>query len=371
MENLRLGLLLHFYQPWWQFPAVLQKITEQCYRPILKLVNEINGFCFTANINLSLLDLLEKDFPDVITGFREAIAAGKIELMSSPAQHPILPLIPEFLQRAQIEDDENRKSGQFGIKRNCQGFYLPEMAFSRNDIELFRSYGHWWSVIDDGLFMTQDVSGSPPFDRIITYNGFKMFMRSRFWSNLISFDHPSFNDLRSKMEHDIPPWTKNAPAYLTIAMDAETFGHHPGDLLERLLKPMLYEWAGSRISSLEDISQNFPTHRVPYIPDSSWSTSADDLVRSDPYPLWKSRFNIYHLKLWELVNMALEYFEHDRQSCLMMTSSCHWWWISRDHWNPDFMVRGAKKAIELIRAHASKDEADRAERIYRELRELH
>ena len=40
LNNLRLAFLLHFYQPWWQYDVVLEKIVNQCYRPILKLVRE-------------------------------------------------------------------------------------------------------------------------------------------------------------------------------------------------------------------------------------------------------------------------------------------------------------------------------------------
>ena len=122
MENLKIGLLLHFYQPWWQSPAILHKIVNQCYRPILELVNSSDRFCFTANINLSLLELLDNSFTDVIEGFREAVEKGKIELMGSPAHHPILPLIPEFLQRAQIQADKEDKQKRFGLKPNSKGF---------------------------------------------------------------------------------------------------------------------------------------------------------------------------------------------------------------------------------------------------------
>ena len=371
MDNLKIGLFLHFYQPWWQFPTVLHQVSDQCYRPILRLLNDTDGFCFTANINLSLLDLLENDFSDISSGFKEAADNGKIELVSSPAQHPILPLIPEFLQRAQIEDDEKRKESQFGIRRNCRGFYFPEMAFARKDVGLLRDYGYKWTVIDDKLFGAKNGPGSVPFNHIITYEGFKIFMRSRTWSNTISFDHPTFDEFRSRLEHDISDWTKGAPAYLIIAMDAETFGHHPGDLFERLLKPMLINWAGSKIVPLETIGQNFPTRSVSYLPDSSWSTELDDLDRSNPYPLWKSRFNIYHLKLWELVGLALGHFDHCREDCLRITSSCHWWWISRNNWNPDFMKLGAKKAVEIVRQYGSSEEIATAEKLYQELKELH
>jgi len=370
MENFKIGLLLHFYQPWWQFPTVLHQISNQCYRPILRLVNEIDGFCFTANVNLSLLELLDNSLSDVKSGFKDAVEMGKIELMGSPAQHPILPLIPEFLQRAQIEEDEKRKESQFDIKRNCRGFFLPEMAFARKDIGLLKECGYRWTVIDDKLFGAKNPS-AVPYNHIITHEGFKIFMRSRLWSNIISFDHSTFDEFKSRLERDMVGWTKGAPAYLIIAMDAETFGHHTFDLFEKFLKPMLLNWAGSKIVPIETIGQNFPTRSVSYLHDSSWSTELDDLERSNPYPLWKSRFNIYHLKLWELVELALNHFDHCREDCLKITSSCHWWWISRNNWNPDFMKFGAKKAIEIIRNHGYPEEISNAEKIYKELKELH
>lgn len=368
MENLKIGFLLHFYQPWWQFPSVLQKIAGQCYRPILELVNNTDGFCFTANVNLSLLELLENDFPDVAAGFRGAAGSGKIELMGSPAQHPIFPLIPQFLQEAQIEEDEKKKESRFSIKRNSKGFYLPEMAFSRNDIPVLKDYDYRWSVIDDEPYRA--VNGSVPFDHIVIWNGFRIYMRSSLWSNRISSCRYSFSDIKTMMEHELPSWIGNAPAYIIIAMDAETFGHHCGCLVENLIEPMLNEWKG-RIVPIESLGQSFPVRSVAYLPDGSWSTSADDMRRNDPYPLWNSRFNIYHSRLWELVSLALNHFELCRQDCLEMTSSCHWWWISSGHWEPEFMKKGAKRAFEVINKYGSSAEKERAENLYKKLKELH
>lgn len=369
MDNLKVGLLLHFYQPWWQFSETLKKVVKPCYEPILNLINQIDGFCFTANVNLSLLDLLEKDFPDIVAKFREAVKTGKIELVGSPAQHPILPLIPEFMQRAQIEEDENRKRNQFDIRRNCRGFFLPEMAFARKDIRVLRDYGYKWTVIDDKIFGAKNPPGSVPFNYIITYEGFKIFMRSRTWSNIISFEHPDFDDFRSRLERDMSDWTKGAPAYLIIAMDVETFGHHPGNLFERLLKPVLYNWVGNKIMPIESIGQSFPTRSVPYLHDSSWSTELNDLDRSNPYPLW-SRFTTVRADLWDLVELALKHFDKKREDCLKMTSSCHWWWVSRSGWNPDFMMIGAKRAIEIVRAHGTPDDKKAGEELYEKLKKV-
>jgi predicted glycosyl hydrolase (DUF1957 family) len=371
VENLKIGLLLHFYQPWWQFPAALHKITNQCYRPILRLVNSSDRFCFTANVNLSLLELLDNNFPDVIEGFRKAAEKGKIELMSSPAQHPIFPLIPEFLQRAQIQNDQEDKEKRFALKQNCKGFYFPEMAFSRNDIGLMKEFGYRWSVTDDEPFRA--IHGSVPYDNIVIMNGFKTYMRSSLWSNLISSGNFSFADIKARMEYEISSWTKNTPAYIIIAMDAETFGHHHEGFIERFLKPMFKEWGNEeRIVPIESLEQNFPWRSISYLPDGSWSTSADDVRKNDPYPLWNSRFNKYHSMLWELTNIALKYFKNCEEDCLKMTSSCHWWWISgRPYWEPEFMKFGAKKAMEIIREYSVSDEKRNGENLYKELKELH
>ena len=194
VPEVRVGLLLHFFQPWWQFPAVLHRIVNQCYRPILKIVNSSDGFCFTANVNISLLELLDNNFSDVVAGFKEAAEKGRIELMGSPAQHPILPLIPEFLQRAQVQADKKDKEKRFSLKQNCRGFFLPEMAFSREVIGLMKEFGYRWSVTDDEPFRA--IHGYVPCDSIIILNGFKVYMRSSLWSNRISSGNFSFSDIK-------------------------------------------------------------------------------------------------------------------------------------------------------------------------------
>lgn len=375
MKNLKIGFLLNFYQPWWQFPAVVRQISDQCYRPVLQLVNSNSHFCFSANINLSLLDLLENSFSDIRdirSGFKEAVGRGQIELMGSSAQHPILPLIPEIIQKAQIEEDIKRKESQFGIRRNCSGFYLSELAFSRNVIGLLKSKGYRWTIADDEPFVAIYGPGSVPFNYIIIWNDFKVYMRSGLWSNIISSGRYSFYDVRSWMEHAIGQWVENEPAYIIIAMDAETFGHHHGHLIGSFLKPMLEEWAGDKIMPIETLEQSFPVRSIQYLPDGSWSTSANDIKENNPYPLWNSKFNRHHLMLWKLVNLALNYFEHSKDDCLKITSSCHWWWISgRPYWEPEFMKFGAKKAMEIVRQYGDSEEIVMAEKIYKELQDLY
>jgi hypothetical protein len=369
LKRLKICLLLHFYQPWWQFPWILKQIVNECYRPILRLVEESDDFCFTININLVLLQHLENDYPDVVAGIKKAVESGKLELVSSTAHHPIIPLIPENVQRVQIEEDTRQKKEHFGISPNCKGIFLPEMAFSTKDIKLLKSYGLDWTVIDDEPVVATGGKGAVPYNQIVSYDGFKVFMRSNRWSNLISDGRHSFEQIRSMMELEIPGWTGNAPSHLEIAMDAETFGHHHKHLIESFLRPMLKEWTG-KIVPIGSLLQDFPEIKVQFLPDGSWSTSTEDIRRDNPYPLWSSKISVNRYRLWRLVNLALKYFEQAREDCLKMTSSCHWWQISRSGWEPEFMQKGATLAMNVIKQYGTQEEVASIQKDYEELMQL-
>ena len=399
MENLKIGFLLHFYQPWWQFPRVLTEIVNQCYRPVLWLADNMPGFCFSANINFSLLELLDHEytlfestdgytkpvdglalncsghgFRGVIGQLRRLVSDRKIELLGSTAYHPIMPLIPKKMRIEQMEMDTQVKRSFWNINKNCDGIFLPEMAWSQNILPDLKHCGYKWTIIDDGPFKAQ--YGKVPFNRIPSVRGFKVFLRSNYWSNRISFDQFDFGEIRNKMREEIPKWTDNQPAYMILAMDAETFGHHSKRLLEKFLIPMVKEWgeAGSGIlTPIEVIGKSFPAKDLIKIENGSWSTSEDDYRRDDAFPLWRSKYNVYHREFWDLVNMALQYSDNPSAmfDCMKIISSCHSWWISRrPFWKPEFMKFGAKKAMEIIGRFGNQTENNEAKKIFEKLDSL-
>src|SRR3989344_3905398 len=131
------------------------------------------------------------------------------------------------------------------------------MAFSKKDVKFLRDYGYRWTILDDEPFNV--VYGYAPYDHVISTGGFRLYMRSGRWSNMISSGSFSFDDIKSRMDYELPNWTHGHPAYLVMAMDAETFGHHHQHLLESFLKPMLGEWArNGKIVSVEALEGNFP-----------------------------------------------------------------------------------------------------------------
>jgi predicted glycosyl hydrolase (DUF1957 family) len=389
MENLKIGFLLHFYQPWWQYYHVLNEIVNQCYRPILNLFNKAPGFCFSANINYSLLELLDRSYPewadgnildhnfcDVVFNFRKAVEQKKIELLGSAAYHPIMPLIPKNLQMVEMIADTQLKRALWGIEKNCQGIFLPEMAFSQNILANLKDCDYQWTVLDDEVFKVE-YNNRVPYDRIVSLGGFKIFLRSNLWSNKIAHGElKSFYDMAAKMEIEFPKWTGNQPAYLILALDAETFGHHRKGLIENFLEPMINIWgkAGAGIiTPLEEIANYFPSWDLIRIANTSWSSSEKNFWNDNAFPLWDSKSNEHHRALWKLVHMALKYREIPGASwdCLKIVSSCHWWWISgRPHWKPEFMKFGAKKAMRIIKDFGSEEEKEKAKEIYEKLMAL-
>lgn len=382
MKNLKIGFLLHFYQPWWQAPEILEKIAGECYRPIMELLKKEPGFCFSANVNYSLLELLDgssrecdddfilSDFRDVIDGFKKAAAERKIELLGSTAYHPIMPLIPKDLQILQMLADGEFKKALWGIERNCGGIFLPEMAWSQNILANLKECGYLWTVLDDVPFKVQ--YDYIPFDHIPDIQGgFKTFLRSNYWSNQIAAGRLDFGTFREKLNCEFPRWTGGKPAYLIIALDAETFGHHHPGLVKNFLEPMIKEWgSGDILTPLEKIGEIFPIKTLVKINNGSWSTSEDDYWQDNFFPLWNSKFNPHHQNLWRLVNLALRNFGKTGTNldCLKIVSSCHWWWISgRPWWNPELMKIGARKAMEIIEKFGSPEEIAEAKNIFNNL----
>ncbi len=375
MENLKIGFLLHFYQPWWQSSEVLSRIASECYWPIVRLLEKMQDFCFSANINYSLLELLDRDFGPVIYRFKKAVEEKKIEFLGSTAYHPIMPLIPKSIQTVEMIVDAQLKKALWGVEKNCNGIFLPEMVFSQNILPNLKDSGYKWTILGDAVFKAQ--YSYVPFDHVIDIQGdFKTLLRSNYWSNLIAGGKLNFWEFRRRLEYELPQWTKGQPAYLVIAMDAETFGHHHKNLITKFLSPMLQAWGNGGegiLTPLEEIIKLFPAKNFVKVEDGSWSTSQDDYWHDDPFPLWKSRYNLYHQDLWQLVNIALKYAEQPGASwdCMKIVSSCHWWWISRrSEWRPEFMKFGARKAFEVVRQQGTPEEIAEAKSIFEKLDSL-
>ena len=130
--------VLHFYQPPTQFPAVLKRICDESYRPLIALLGEFERARATVNINGSLTEmLLNCGHKDVVAGLRRLAEQGRVELLGSGMYHPILPLIPgpEIVRQIELNHATNRRA--FG------DVYAPRGSSRRNLRTARRSFRPW------------------------------------------------------------------------------------------------------------------------------------------------------------------------------------------------------------------------------------
>ena len=215
--------LLHFYQPPTQTPSVLDKICQESYKPLLKVLLRYPQARVTVNINGVLTEMLHDcGHNDIINGLRRLAKRGQIEFTCSGKYHPILPLIPQREVERQIQLNLRTNRRFLGKVYEPQGFFPPEMCYSEEIVAPIVNSGHQWIILS-GIA----CPNSWPVDVIhyIEHNNkrLKVFFRDDIVSNRISFqtlEPPEFLDNLIWIKGD------KEKVYVITAMDAETFGHH-------------------------------------------------------------------------------------------------------------------------------------------------
>ena len=367
--------LLHFYQPPTQFHPILEKVCQESYHPLLRVLRAYPHARVTVNMNAVLTELLHQHgYEDVIRGLRELAEAGQIEFTGSGKYHPILPLLPQDEVRRQVQHNLRANRQFFGPAYAPQGFFPPEMCYSKDILEPMLESGHQWFIMS-GV-------GCPakwPMDIIhqVSLNGEKIavIFRDDILSNKISFQQVTADsflkhvrDLRGKREN----------CYVVTAMDAETYGHHIKDW-EKLFLAQVYEELEPakqepltvkqtqvlaeqhrgllasetmakevKMVTVSELLDLFPKGDIIEPKPSSWSTSDQDIASKNPYPLWASPDNEVHrvqwqhlkmcidmvkkAKLWADTDGARDYGNIARGLLDRALHSDQFWWASRRPW---------------------------------------
>lgn len=376
--------ILHFYQPPTQFPAVLKRICDESYRPLIALLGEFERAQATVNINGSLTQmLLDCGHWDIVDGLRRLAEDGRIEFLGSAMYHPILPLVPESEVARQIQLNHATNRRAFGEVYAPRGFFPPELAYGPVVADAVARTEHRW-ILAAGIACATEWTVSV-IHRIEGHPELSVLFRDDIVSNRISFkniDGFGFIDhLRSLGRED-------APTYVVTAMDAETFGHHVRDW-ERLFLAHVYAQFDDephivdlKIQQQVDLAAQHrqilevPTPRgralqvvtasklldlfpagAPTTPrPSSWSTSGEDLARGVPYPLWNDPSNRIQTLLWRHLRLCMElvdtasrsktpdarpYADIARGLLDQALHSCQFWWASRrPMWDLNMIERG-------------------------------
>ncbi|HEY8491430.1 MAG TPA: hypothetical protein VIO14_10615, partial [Dehalococcoidia bacterium] len=120
-----------------------------------------------------------------------------------------------------------------------------------------------------------------------------------------------------------------------------------------------------RIVTVSEVVEAFPRGQAVEPKASSWSTTAEDLARGNPYPLWKDPGNHVHTLQWQHVDLCLELLERAEAVADSARSrhfasiaralmdpalhSCQFWWASkRPHWDINLIARGLYQQEQVL-----------------------
>lgn len=239
------------------------------------------GKYYTSKHREYLIEAQKEIIGKIIPEFRRYANEEKIEILTCPYYHPILPLLYDMdcaknsslknilpgsdikmpdCTKAQIEKGIKKSYDVFGVMP--QGMWLPEQCISQEVIELMADAGIKWTISDETVLsqtlhkeFVRDFKGyhQDPFDLSRTYSvncgenkDMKIVFRDAVLPNLISFEYPNYdaktaaNDLYERIK---VVYHKFATApydshLLTIAMDGENAWRNYPDGGESFLKEL-------------------------------------------------------------------------------------------------------------------------------------
>ncbi len=348
---------LHIYQPPTQTEEIVNKVAREAYRPLVEILRAHPEGRITLNINACLTELLDRcGHGDIIDGLKALAEQGQIELTGSVKYHPIMPLIPAGEMERQIRLNEETNRAYFGEAYQPQGFFPPEMCYSKEVADVVHRLGYRWIIVDEISYNGR--LRAPPTERCFTVSGlgqFGVFFKERRVSAGITYGSCQDLDAFHRFLAEAPA----VEGYLLSGTDGEVYGHHrPGQ--ERLLKEAFTDPTIKTVT-ISELLDLFPARDVVEPLDGSWSTWEDEMEQRLPYPQWLDPSNPIHELQWELARLAIEAmeaFEHEspggpnaRRLLDEGLHSCQWWWAScRPWWDTGMVDKGAAVLVEAVQA---------------------
>jgi len=365
---------LHIYQPPGQKKRILEKVVNESYRKIIAELKKAPKAKLTLNINACLTELLIKnDFRDVVSYLKDLTERGQIELVETAKYHPFLPKLPreEIIRQIKLNNLTNRK--YFGKVYKPQGFFPPEMAFTKEIAKIVKDLDYKWILADEASFPGEN----PDYSKIYKVEGmgdFKIFFRERETSfKILSAQLASgpilLADLGKRLQKD---------EYLLTAMDGETFGHHrPG--LEKLLFD-IYQSPELPTVTISELANFFGEEETCNPIAATWTLMHKDLARNVPFSRWDEPKNKIHQLQWQLTYLAIDSVrksnprETESKKArkildLALHSDQYWWASAKPWWSLEILEKGAKELMNVVTSapSASKEIKKRAKDLYQKI----
>src|SRR5690606_25112636 len=364
---------LHIYQPPVQERWIVEKVADECYRKLVKILRENPGGRLTLNINGSLTEQFHHyGMNDILDGLRELAEEGRIEFTGSAMYHPVLPLIPEKEVRRQIRLNQEVNRKYLGEAFQPRGFFPPEMCYNRRLAEIVKEEGFSWIIADELSYNGHLARIAPGRTYSVKgLDGFGIFFKERKYSAALTYG--KYRNLEEFLA-DLDPGYHRRETYLLTGTDGEIYGHHPQGLENLLVEA--FRHPEIKTCTISELPEYFPAREEVETVAASWSTWEDELEAGIPYPQWDFPGNQLHELQWRLTNLALEAVaeageeEPARSQLDRGLHSCQYWWAScRQYFNVEMIEKGAAQLLEAIKSTGNTEKIREAETLAAEIGE--
>jgi predicted glycosyl hydrolase (DUF1957 family) len=346
---------LHLYQPPTQAKETIDRIAEESYALVPRLMGRYPKLRLTVNVSGSLLEILEiHGYRTLLDEYRELAASGRIELVASAMYHPILPLLPEAEIRRQIGLQTEISQRIFGAAYHPKGLYLPEMAYSKKVADVAEALGFEWIILDEMHFPGFPASAPDNTTRyVIADSGLRVLFRSRAISK--TFPPEYISGHRHELDGQM----------IITAHDGELYGHWHTD--DRGYYERAFTDPETVMLTVSEYLETLEREESVVPREASWESSEEELAQHEPYILWNARENAIHQMLWKLCSFVIETvdahqsdanFASARRHVDRSLASCAWWWATGARlsafgpasWNPTEIEKGAREMLLAIRS---------------------
>ena len=361
---------LHIYQPTDQSNEILERVVNECYRPLFRGLLNIKNLRINLNINAGLTELLvKKGYKDVIEVIYRLAKTKRLEFTESAKYHALLPFLTEEEVIRQVKENNKTNRRYFKETYSPECFFPPEMAYSSKIGRIISSLGYSLILVDEISYKGGKIAA--PKNRLFYLENTRTIavFRERSVSNCIMSAL-----VRSKKEfYEILGKEINEEIYLTTAMDGETFGHHrPG--LEKSLFKILTLKKPKQIF-LSQLPEHFKVGDKILPLASTWASTSEDMEKGLQFFSWDNPQNKVHQLQWSFVNYLRsltkkrKYPERLLEKFDRAISSDQFFWASGEPWwSIEMIEKGAWSLLEVLRSLSkNKKEIAKGEKYYRDI----
>lgn len=339
----------HLYQPPQWPDSVVRLVTREAYAPLVTLLNSKPNLKVTLNVTGALVENLERlRLHAVLSGFRKLADAGRIELVGTLKNHPLLPTLAVEDAKRQIALNDSTLQRVFGESYRPLGFFPPEMAWQPRYGKLLKHLGYRWVILDE-LLLGRGLGKQNPSRQYVTPEGLEVVLRNRGVSDYLAFELT-----RSKLAElsGVVRRTNSGSSLLVTAMDGENLGHHRKGVRSLWLAAIAK--LSARLTTLSEIVLERRGRSVVRLKAGSWSTRPEELRRGTPLALWHDPKNAVHRLQWQLTSLATHVAHRHLAPGLLRTfdeavaSDQYWWASAHPWWDPQIVERGARRLLAVV-----------------------